>query len=129
MRSRDTRIVFLYGALLLFWFSTESNSVLVVSILGAGLTILLARLMLLRWTGGRTLTPSQWIPGMIILGMMVGFAAVWLTAGMMIFKNAWHAHAYPDFPTEQVLGLTDRWLAWTAAGGFMGAGLALLNPR
>lgn len=116
-----------YGAVLLVWFSTENANVPVVSILGTGLSLMLMRLLVLRFFGGREFSMRQWIPGAVLFGLTAGFSAVWCVTGLMIFKNAWHAHAYPDFPVVIVTGMAQRWLAWTVAGGLMGGAAALFR--
>lgn len=115
-----------YGAVLLIWLSLEDATVWVVSLLGAGLALMSIGLMIMRWFGGRQLTLHQWAVGLVLVGMIIGFGAIWGTVTLMIFKNAWHAHAAPDFPSEVVVGIVERWRAWTFAGGLMGGAMALL---
>lgn len=116
-----------YGALVLAWLTPEDNTVIIVSVLGWGLSCLLVMLAVVRWLGGRTFSPSQAAAGMVIAGIAVGFGAVWCTMGLMIFKNAWHSHAYPDFATTVVVGIGRRLLAWTTAGGLLGGAAAWLR--
>ncbi len=114
-----------YGGILLFWLSLENNNILFVSLLGAGLAGILTGLTVLRYLGGRTFLPYQWIPSLIILGCVIGFAAVWASLFLMIFKNGWHAHAYPDFPATIIGGMVHRLLPWSVAGGFCGGAAVL----
>ncbi|KAB2905056.1 MAG: hypothetical protein F9K27_06075 [Anaerolineae bacterium] len=124
-KSRDTTAMIGYGAVLMLWLSVENTNLVVVSVLGAGLSAMLLRLMVLRLYGGKTF--SLWAPGMFFFGLLVGFGAVWCTVGLMVFKNAWHAHAYPDFPATIVTGITQRWLSWSLAGGLLGGAAALFR--
>ena len=117
---QHTWLAALYGAILLVWFSAESTSILLVSILGTGLAILLALLGLMRWIPGRKIAPGS----MIILGALTGFLAIGCVIFLMIFRNAWHAHATLDFPGEVIAGMIDRAFAWTSAGGLLGGAMA-----
>lgn len=115
-----------YGALLLAWLTPEDNTLIIVSILGWGLSALLVGLAALRWFGGRAWPPRQWIPALILAGALIGLGAVLCTFGLMIFKNAWHSHAYPDFPALVVIGILRRVVVWTAVGGLMGGASVLI---
>lgn len=124
----------LYGALLLFWLTPEDHTIWLVSLLGAGLSLLIVCLGLFYWWGGRSIPAQLWLPSTIIIGVLVGCGAVWTTVGLMIFKNAWHSHAYPDFANDILIGVLRRLIAWSVAGGFGGAALGLwqwgrLNDR
>lgn len=117
----------LFGAILLGWLSVEDSTVIAVSILGTGLSCLLVILAVLRWWGGRKITLQQWLPGMILMGGLVGFGAVWCTMSLMIFKNAWHSHAYPDFSSTLIVGISQRLIPWTIAGSLWGGATALFK--
>ena len=116
-----------YGALLLAWLTPEDNTIFVVSLLGAGLSLMIVLLVVLRWFGGRTLAPRQWIPGLVLLGALLGFGAVWMTVFLMVFKNGWHGHAAPDFPGVVVVGIINRAIPWTVAGALLGGAAALVR--
>lgn len=126
-RRQHTFLTFGYGAILLVWLSIEDSTVLLVSLLGAGLATLLVSLTVMRWWGGRVLTAGQWLPAALLYGGVIGFTAIWCTVGLMVFKNAWHSHAYPDFPTVIVTGMTARLLPWTIAGSLIGGSVGLLR--
>ncbi len=126
-RRRHTLAALGYGALLLAWLTPEDNTLLVVITLGAGLSLLWGGLAVLRWGGGRTLSPGQWGPGLVLFGALVGLGAVWCTIGLMVFKNAWHSHAYPDFSTPLIVEMAARSLPWSVAGACLGGAAALLR--
>jgi len=126
-RPKHTLMALAYGGILLAWLTPEDATVIVVSFLGAGLSLVVVCLALLRWAGGYTLTAGQWLPGMIIIGGVIGFGAVWWTIGLMIFKNAWHSHAFPDFPGVVIVGIGRRVIPWTTAGALIGGGVGLLR--
>jgi hypothetical protein len=125
LQSKHTLYAIVYGAVLLAWLSTENATVIIVSLLGAGLSLMLISLGLMRWFGGRTV--QQWLLVWIILGAMVGCGAVVTTIGLMVFKNAWHSHAYPDFASVVVADMARRFFPWTAAGGLLGGATALIR--
>ena len=116
-----------YGVVLLMWLTPEDATVLIVSILGTGLAALLVLLLLLHWWGGRTLTLYQWLVGLLLVGAVIGFGAVWCTVALMIFKNAWHAHAYPDFSAILITEMVKRLLPWTLAGSLLGGSVGLIR--
>jgi hypothetical protein len=125
LERRYILIALFYGAILLGWLTPEDNTVLVVSVLGAGLSLLMVNLAIRRWFGGYPLPKRYWLPSAILVGVGVGFGAVWGTVGLMIFKNAWHSHAYPDFASIVIVGMFRRLIPWSVAGGFLGAAVGL----
>ncbi|MFP4322963.1 MAG: hypothetical protein ACLFTK_10970 [Anaerolineales bacterium] len=126
-RRAHTLLALGYGAVVLVWLTPEDRTVWPVVILGSGLGALLGGLAVLRWGGGTILRPAQWIPGLVLGGALVGVLAVWSTISLMIFKNAWHSHAYPDFPTSLIVDMAARTLPWSVAGACLGGALALLR--
>jgi hypothetical protein len=126
-RRQHTLYALGYGAILFMWLSTENTTLLIVSGLGVGLSGLLVWLATLRWLGGRVFSAQQWLPGVILMGAIIGSGAVWMTIGLMVFKNGWHSHAYPDFPPEVITGMVHRLLPWTLAGGILGGAGGLLH--
>jgi hypothetical protein len=86
--------------------------------------------------GGRTSPVSYILPGAAILGVITGLGASITTTGLMFFKDALHAHLFPDFPPLMMLAILQRSPVWAVAGGLAGAGVAFLwlarlyvNPR
>ncbi len=111
-----------YGLLILIWMSLEDNAVLSVTLLGAGLALLVSGLFLLSRAGGRAVPPYYVLPAMIALGILVGLGTSAATAGLMFFKNAMHAHVFLDFPPGLMLAILERASAWALAGGLTGLG-------
>jgi hypothetical protein len=110
-----------YGALLILWLTLEDKSLILVSLLGLGLSFTLVYLGLLRFFGGRSLAWVQALPVFIILGGVVGFGAVVATISLMVFKNTWHGHLVPDFSTSLIVGIGQRTPEWTLAGALVGS--------
>lgn len=112
------------GAALLLWLSVEDNHVWPAALLGAALAVLLVTLTLLHHLGGRDLPARRVVPGAALLGVAAGLAASIVAAGLMLFKNAMHAHLFPDYPPGLLLAILERAPVWAVAGGLAGLGLA-----
>ena len=124
-QQKHTLLTMGYGFLSLLWLSFEDSTILIVSLLGWGLAFMLMSLGVMRWFGGRELTLRQWILAVILFGGLVGLGAIGGTVELMLFKNAWHSHANPDFSGNIVIGLINRALAWTFAGSLIGIAASL----
>jgi hypothetical protein len=125
-----------YGLLIFSWLSPEENQVWPVVLLGSGLALLGVVLTVMNKLGGRTIPVSYILPGAAILGVITGLGASITTTGLMFFKDALHAHLFPDFPPLMMLAILQRSPVWAVAGGLAGAGVAFLwlarlyvNPR
>jgi hypothetical protein len=114
-----------YGLLIFAWLSPEENQVWPVALLGCGLSLLGLILLVMSKLGGRTAPPAYVLPGAILFGLVAGFGASIATAGLMFFKDALHAHLFPDFPPLMMLAILQRAPIWTLAGGLAGVGFAL----
>jgi hypothetical protein len=64
-------------------------------------------------------------PGAVALGAAVGLGASIATAALMFFKDARHAHLYPDYPAEQMGAVLQRAPGWALAGALFGLALSL----
>ena len=115
-----------YGVLVFLWLSPEESQVWPVAALGVGLAALTILWLAARRLAGRALTTGQVAVGGLLAGALVGLAGCVATGSLMFFKNALHAHAFPDFPPGLVLALLSRAPDWTVAGGLAGLGTALL---
>lgn len=100
----------------------------VVTVLGIMLAFILLLLGITHHFGGRELSVSGWLITAGLVGGLLGVGSAICTAGLMIFKNAWHAHAYPDFPADMVVGVIIRLPVRGLAGMLIGlsAGLGTL---
>lgn len=127
---RNTALV--YGAALLVWFSLEDNQTLPVVLFGVGMALLWGWRQALHQTTNKGLKPLvQNQPALLptpnsqllalVLGLLIGAGAAVATTGLMFFKTAWHAHVYPDYPTEMMLAMLSRAPAWGLAGVLLAA--------
>jgi hypothetical protein len=114
-----------YGLLIFSWLSPEENQVWPVALLGLGLSLLGLILLVINKFGGKTVPAAYVVPCTTILGLMTGIGASITTTGLMFFKDALHAHLFPDFPPLMMLAILQRAPIWALAGGLAGAGLAL----
>jgi hypothetical protein len=126
IRSGVRLLMLAYGALLLFWMSLEDQTTLPVVILGSGLALLMVVGVVLSRLGGVTLRMRQWLLLLPSAGAVAGALAAVMTACLMFFKTAWHAHPFPDYPPQMMLAMLERVPAWALAGLLVGvAGLLL----
>lgn len=123
---RRTRLLALgYGSSVFVWLTLEDNAVWPVTLLGLGLALLIVYLTLADKMGGQ-LFPMRWLPLVSAAGgALAGLAAGMSITGLMFFKNALHAHIFPDYPPGLMLATLQRTPAWTAVGALVGLGLGL----
>lgn len=126
-RSRKTRwIVILYGGSVFFWLGLEDNNVVgatLMGLIGAGLAVFL-------WIQERVaqqIFPARYLPLLsLIMGGLIGVGTSLLTAGLMLFKNARHAHLFPDYPAGLMGAILSRAPLWMVGGALVGIGIGFL---
>ena len=116
----------LCGITIFLWLGPEDNHVWPVVLLSTLASVLMVSLWVMQRYGGRTLTGTEVARLSIIGGALTGLITSPVTALLMLLKNARHAHFTPDFLPQQMLAMLERAPLWAVAGGFAGAGLALL---
>jgi hypothetical protein len=128
---RARLIALAYGGGLMLWLSLEENSVAAAAALGLGLAALMLVLTTADKLGGRRIAAHAVPLAGALLGAAIGLGAAVASAGLMFFKNALHAHVFPDYPPGLIGALLGRGPAWTLAGALLGlgAGLAWLALR
>jgi hypothetical protein len=62
-----------------------------------------------------------------LAGAAAGALAGPIEAVLILLKVGLHAHPVPDFSTADVVAVLSRIPIWTAAGGLLGAGAALVE--
>lgn len=118
-------LALVYGVAALLWLSREDNDVKAVAALGFGLAALLVIRAVTGQLGGKRIAARYVAAGSVVLGAMTGLGSAAAIAGLMLFKNALHAHVFLDYPPPVILGILERAPVWTVAGGLAGLGLAL----
>lgn len=114
-----------YGIILFFWLSIEDTALWPVIVLGTGAAVLISVLLILDKMGGRWLPAHRVPPGLSLAGAISGLGAGLAVAVLMFFKNARHAHVFPDYPTAMMLAVLERSPIWAVAGGLIGLSLGL----
>ncbi|MCU0463868.1 MAG: hypothetical protein MUF38_04815 [Anaerolineae bacterium] len=111
------------GIVAVVWTGPEDDPVWLASLIGVALT----GLGLAHWLTGVT-AGREWV-GRQIAGAWAGFGA--LTGGLgctttvllMGFKDARHAHPFPDYPPELLAALLERTPVWALVGALIGLGV------
>jgi hypothetical protein len=125
VRSRRLRWLALnYGALVMLWLSREDNDVVGVTALGCGLSLLLLTFAVISQFGGRHIPARVVVAGGMVLGLLAGLGTAVATTGLMLFKNALHAHLFlgswlASFSAPRPGCWPGRWPVW--AWGLRGA--------
>lgn len=115
-----------YGLMILFWLSLEDNGTIAVAILGTGAALIFTSYWVLKRIDGRELPTRLWFSGLIVLGSLMGAAAILVTAILMFFKSSWHGHIFPDYPPTMIAAMLSRMPIWTLAGGLLGLSMAII---
>ncbi len=126
-RGRRTRLILLVtGTAVFIWSGVEDSTVLPVTVFGTGLSLLTLAAWLMGRCGGRTLDARYVPPVVMAFGGSVGLGASVWTALLMFFKDARHAHIFPDYPLPLILAILERAPLWAVAGGLIGLAVGLL---
>lgn len=116
----------LYGLAVFFWLGPEDNHIWPVVLLGTTGALL----AVYSWTAhrlqGQTVRDRQVVLLLAAMGSASGLGASVVTALLMLFKNARHAHIFPDYPAGMMGAILERAPLWALAGGLVGLGLGLL---
>lgn len=115
-----------YALAAFLWIGIEDQSLVYVSLLGAGAAGLGTAHSVWRRLAGRQVSARQAAGGGAIAGLVIGLAAAPLTALLMAIKVSLHSHAVPDFSADSVRAVLARAPIWGLAGGIGGLALARL---
>jgi hypothetical protein len=108
------------------WSTPEDDRVAPAVALGMWLALTVMSSWVAGRFAGRTLRGARLGAALAVFGSVTGAAVSISTVLLMVFKDARHAHMYPDFPPTLLGGILLRLPAWTVAGGFAGLGVALV---
>lgn len=118
-------IVIALAAVTFLWMSFEDQHAHIVALLSACLALALAMLWAVRRYDGEPLPARTFLLLGVMLGAVTGAGASLIAAALMFFKNAWHAHAFPDFPLPMIGAMASRAFPWAAGGALIGLAVAL----
>ena len=102
--TRGPRLALLLtGSCTLIWLALEDQALWPPLVLGAACASLLTLQFLLGRLRGRQPGPGRMISLGFGGGLLAGTGACLCAVGLMLFKNARHAHSIPDFPVDRLL--------------------------
>lgn len=114
------------GLLIFFWMGLEDRHVWPVAMIGTGTSFLLTVFWFTRRFGGQVFYGVRVLLVLGLLGGIAGLGGSITTALLMLFKNARHAHLFPDFPFGLMASILALAPVWALIGGLVGVGLGLL---
>lgn len=119
-------LLIIYGVVVFFWLGPEDNHIWPVTLLGVFGAVLMVPQWMLGRVGGQQLSRRDVLLLLSLGGALMGISANLFTVGLMVLKNARHAHIFPDYPGGLLLAMLERAPVWAAAGGLIGLGLGLV---
>lgn len=123
-RSRRARIIGLIGGVVVFlWLRLEDQNALIAALCGIGLAVLALGIYTWRQTGGKTYSARTALLGAALFGGLCGLTGAVVAAILMLLKNGFHAHLFPDFPFGMISDMLLRAPLWTFAGALIGFGV------
>ena len=125
--SRGPRLALLLsGSCALFWLALEDQALWPPLALGAALASLLTLQFLLGRLRGRQPGPVQIVSLGFGGGLVAGTGACLCAVGLMMFKNASHAHSIPDFPGDRLLATLQLAPQMALSFALTGLGISLV---
>jgi hypothetical protein len=113
----------LWGIAVFIWLAPEDDSVLPALLLGLVISVIIVVWLFIR------LNTEVWQRGWRLLltaavsGALAGAGTSISATLLMLFKNARHAHLYPDYPPEILLDTLARLPLWSLAAVIIALGL------
>jgi hypothetical protein len=114
------------GLAVFFWLRLEDHGVGTALLMGMLLSALTLAWAAWPRLAERTLSARQLVLSLAFTGAVGGLLTALFGALLMLLKNGFHGHLYPDYPIVLIEGTLTRAPAWALAGAFLGAGAALL---
>jgi hypothetical protein len=111
-----------YGLAILLWLGMEDSTIWPVTVLGAGLALLVSGLTVIAQWAGTSIGGWRLLLSGALLGGAAGSLSAPLTTLLMLIKNAAHSHIYLDYPLPVIISVLTRLPAWTAVGVLLGLG-------
>jgi hypothetical protein len=108
------------------WSTPEEDRPIFPALLGAWLSASLLWRWLISRYSGRTLQGIHLITSAALFGAVSGALSNICAVLLMLFKDARHAHLFPDYPPPILGAMLARLPAWSLAGALSALGAALL---
>jgi len=115
-------LVILVGILVVIWTGLEDDRVEVVAVLGVALTGLILAHWLTGAVAGRVLSGHQVALAWAGFGGLTGGLGAFASVLLMAFKDARHAHPFPDSPVGLLAAMLGRAPWWALVGVLVGVG-------
>lgn len=107
------------SAALFVWLGLEDNSVVPVTLFGAGMSGMVA------WRVLMDRRPNVWLYS--ITGALAGFAVTPIVLLLMVIKSGLHSHAAPDYSIAHLAAVLERTHFFALSGLLIGLGAARMN--
>lgn len=120
-------LVIVYGLLVFIWLGLEDSNVERASFLGIGSSFLITSYIFINRFGGHRFSTITLLLSFIGIGALIGSGAALATVCLMFFKNVYHAHIYPDFPTELLADILMRSPLWAFIGALIALGSFMIK--
>lgn len=114
------------GMTVFFWLRLEDYGVLTAALMGLALAALASAAWLWPRIARRALTPVRLLLSMAAAGAAAGLLTALFSALLMLLKDGFHGHLYPDYPATLIAGTVARAPAWALAGALIGVAAAQL---
>lgn len=116
----------LVGAGVFFWSGLEDDRLWLVVMLG----VLSCGIALAHWltgaVGGRVLRGRMIWAAWASFGGLTGGGGIFASVLLLAFKDARHAHPFPDSPPDLLAALLVRMPVWGLSGALIGVGIYLV---
>lgn len=114
------------GAGVFFWSGVEDDRVWLAVALGVGCCGVWLAHWLTGAIGGRVLSGWQIAAAWAGFGGLTGGGGIFASVLLLAFKDARHAHPYPDSPADLLAALLARMPVWGLSGALIGMGIYLV---
>lgn len=108
------------------WSTPEEDRLIYPALLGTWLAVSLLWNWVSNRYAGRTLHGTRLLVAAAWFGAVTGAVSSLCAVLLMLFKDARHAHLYPDYPPALLGAMLARLPAWSLAGALAAVGVAML---
>lgn len=108
------------------WSTPEEDRLIFPALLGTWLAVTLLWRGVVNRFSGRTLHGHRLLIAAALFGAASGALSSICAVLLMLFKDARHAHLYPDYPPALLGAMLARLPAWSLAGALAVVGIAII---